>query len=151
MNLFTIRALCLVAAALATFGLVALRAEESHWHTDMQEALKQAQKEKKRVLLYYSGSDWCPWCKKAQEELLSTPQFQQYAARNLILLHVDFPRKKQLPEEQLKKNNLIKEKYALAGFPTFVVLTNEGGVLDVLNYKQGGPGPFLAELEKSRR
>src|SRR6478609_8211905 len=49
----------------------------------------------KLVLLNFTGSDWCGYCKHMQAEIFSKPQFQDYAAKNLVLVELDFPRFKQ--------------------------------------------------------
>src|SRR5260370_38449284 len=92
--------------------------------TDLAAALAKAKAEQKMVLLDFTGSDWCGWCIKFNKEGLSQSAFTDYAAKNLVLVEVDFPRKKQ-PGANLKKaNHALQDKNKIDGFPTFVALKN---------------------------
>ena len=54
-----------------------------HWYTNIDEAVKVAQKEDKPILLQFSGSDWCKWCIKLNNEVLHTKEFADYAKDNM--------------------------------------------------------------------
>jgi len=96
----------------------------------------------------FTGSDWCPWCIKLTKEVFSQPEFADYAKKNLVLVEVDFPRKKKLSAEQKKANDALQQKYRIDGYPTIIVLNGEGKKIGELSYMPGGPKAFLAELEK---
>ena len=101
-------------------------AEESRWLTDLPEALKAAKPDGKIVLLNFTGSDWCYFCKKLEREVFSTQEFKNYAGANLVLMTVDFPRSKQQEEGVKKRNAALKDQYRIRGFPTLVFLDDEG-------------------------
>jgi protein disulfide-isomerase len=42
-----------------------------------------------------------------QKEVFQTPFFTQWAKENVILVELDFPRKKQLPDELRKQNQTM--------------------------------------------
>ncbi len=121
------------------------------WMTDAKQALTKAKSEQKLVLLNFTGSDWCPWCIRLDKEVFSTPEFAAYANTNLVLVLVDFPRKKQLAKEQQQANRALAAKYGIKGYPTLVILDSAGNRLGDLGYKPGGPSWFIAELEKLRQ
>jgi protein disulfide-isomerase len=120
---------------------------ESSWVTDYKKAQEDAKAGKKLVLLEFTGSDWCGWCMKLDKEVFSTPEFQNYASRNLILVKVDFPRRRPQTEALKKQNEQLAQKYDIQGFPTIIVLNGQGEKLGELGYMEGGPSPFLAKLE----
>src|SRR5690349_5866789 len=95
-----------VVSALALYS-----ASAGEWLTDVPTAQAQAKKEGKLVLLDFTGSDWCGWCIKFKSEVLDTKEFKDYADKNLVLVEVDFPRKKELSAELKKANAALKEKY----------------------------------------
>ena len=64
---------------------------ESAWLTDLAAAKKQAAEEKKPILMFFTGSDWCGWCIKLHEDVLDKKEFQDFAKENVILLELDFP------------------------------------------------------------
>ncbi len=116
--------------------------------TDLPKAEAKAKAENKLVMMDFTGSDWCPWCIKLNKEVFSTPEFGQYAAKNIVPVEVDFPRSKAQSAEQKKANQALQEKYKVEGYPTVVVLNSEGQKIGELGYEPGGPKPFIAKLEK---
>jgi thioredoxin-related protein len=122
---------------------------EAAWLTDLPQAQAEAKTENKIVLMDFTGSDWCPWCIKFKQEVLDTPQFQQYAAKNVVLVEVDYPRKKVQSDDLKKANAALKDQYKVDGFPTLVVLDKNGKEIGrQIGYEDGGPTAFIAKLEK---
>ncbi len=139
----------LMVGLLACLALAALRASESDWMTDLSKAQAKAKAEKKLVLMDFTGSDWCPPCMKLKSEVFATTEFADYAKKNLVLVELDFPRKKQQSAEQKQANQALASKYKVEAYPTIIVLNAEGKKIDELvGYQPGGPKPFLERLEK---
>ena len=138
--------LCL-ASLIAAMGF--LRASASDWTTDYRAALKQAQAQNKLVLLDFTGSDWCGYCKLLDKEVLSRSAFQRYADRNYILVTVDFPHAKQLPADLKRQNDALNKRFKIVGFPTLIVLNAKGGELGrSVGYPPGtGPSATIAKLK----
>lgn len=118
------------------------------WLTDLPGAMARAQKEQKAVLLYFTGSDWCPWCQKLRSEVFDRFEFACYAAGNLIMVEVDFPRRKRISLDQLNANYALASKYGIGGYPTVILLNSDGVVLGKCSYVEGGVGPFVATIER---
>ncbi|HUA68763.1 MAG TPA: thioredoxin family protein, partial [Candidatus Saccharimonadales bacterium] len=59
----------------ACFALLRVSAADLNWLTDVPKAEAQAKTENKLVLLDFTGSDWCIWCKKLDEDTFSKPEF----------------------------------------------------------------------------
>ncbi|MCA1797553.1 MAG: thioredoxin family protein, partial [Geobacteraceae bacterium] len=74
------------------------------WHSDIDKARKIAAENNKHLLLDFTGSDWCPWCIKLDEKVFSTPEFAEFATGNLVLVKIDFPKRKQLSQAQEQSN-----------------------------------------------
>src|SRR5437667_12424508 len=72
---------------------------ESGWLNDYKKAQEEAKASNKFLLLNFTGSDWCGWCIKFDREVLSQPQFKDYARDNLVLVELDFPRAKSQSDE----------------------------------------------------
>lgn len=129
---------------------VANKSGPALWRHDFQGALKQARSDGALVLMNFTGSDWCPSCIKMERDVLSTPAFAAYAAKKLQLVKVDFPRHTVLPEDQKRANNALAETFKVEAFPTFVLVSSDGRELGrAVGYVQGGPGGFIAFLERS--
>lgn len=136
-----------VAALALLLGLGSARADAT-WLTDFQKAQAEAKAGHKLILLEFTGSDWCIWCIRLEAEVFSQPEFADFAKKNLVLVRADFPRAKPLSAEVRKQNQELAQRYEIGGFPTIVVLNEEGKQVGLLGYVPGGPGPFLDELKK---
>jgi len=102
------------------------------WLTSLETGLEYAKKEKKGVLVLFTGSDWCPPCKKLHHEVLESEDFLKFAKKNLVLVEMDFPRKQknQLEKEQKIYNNSLKRKFNIRGFPSVIILDKDGKELE---------------------
>jgi thioredoxin-related protein len=142
----------LFAAAACLFLAASFTRAESGWVNDYKKARQEATANHKFVLLDFTGSDWCGWCRKFDKEIWSQPQFKDYARENLVLVEVDFPRAKPQSVELRKQNQELAQQYEVQGFPTIVVLNGNGEkVWQYDGYFPGGPDAFIAELEKLRK
>ncbi len=125
---------------------------ESTWLSDYKKAQQEAKASNKFLLLDFTGSDWCGWCKRLEQEILSQSQFENYARENLVLLEVDFPRAKPQSPELRKQNQELAQQYQIEGFPTIVVLNGDGQKLwQYDGYFPDGLEAFIAQLEKLRK
>ena len=135
-------------AVLAATVFWQVNAAESAWLTDLPKAQAQAKSENKIVLMDFTGSDWCGWCIKFKKEVLDTPAFQAYAAKNVVLVELDYPNKKVQSADLKKANAALKDQYKIEGFPTLVVLDKAGKEIGrQVGYSEGGPKAFIAKLE----
>jgi protein disulfide-isomerase len=121
------------------------------WLTSYEKAQKEAQSGNKLLLMDFTGSDWCGWCIMLDREVFSKPEFKDYASKNLVLLELDFPRSKQMPAATAAQNRQLAIQYQIQVFPTVLVLDGKGKVVGTLGYVRGGPGAFIAQLEKLRQ
>jgi uncharacterized protein YyaL (SSP411 family) len=129
-----------------------LQAADLTWLTSVPDAQAQAKKESKLVLLDFTGSDWCSWCKKLDAEVFSQPQFADYAKKNLVLVEVDFPAQKKLDAALVKANNALKDKYKITGYPTLIVLKPDSTVVwTQVGYMEGGPKAVIAKLDEAKK
>jgi thioredoxin-related protein len=143
-KLFLLCAIIFVSAGFAS--------AEVSWLTDYAAAKAKAKSDNKLVLLEFTGSDWCGYCKRMQAEIFSKPQFQDYAAKNLVLVELDFPRAKPQSDEVRRQNMKLASEYEIEGFPTLIVLSPEGKrVGNFFGYIEGGPDAIIAALEKLRK
>jgi len=146
-----LRLILLAGPALLFLILLCARAE-SAWLNDYKKAQEEAKTSHKFLLIDFTGSDWCGWCKKLDKEILSQSQFKDYARMNLVLLEVDFPRAKAQNAELRKQNQELAQHYQVGGFPTIVVLNGDGQKLwQYDGYFADGTAAFIAQLEKLRK
>jgi thioredoxin-related protein len=100
---------------------------ELNWISSYKEALKKSKLEKKPVLIYFTGSDWCGPCKILDDQLFHTDKFKSLSDKDLVLLEVDIPRRKDLLDpEKMSENLYLKAKYKVKSFPTLMVVNHRG-------------------------
>lgn len=125
------------------------------WGDNLEIAKEDAQKNKKQIILYFSGSDWCGPCIKLKQEVFESEDFQAYAKDHLSLVRADFPRmkKNQLSKQQSAYNEKLAEKYNPNGkFPFTLLLNAEGKILkDWDGYPRGLDTKNMIEQIKASR
>ncbi|HVU26595.1 MAG TPA: thioredoxin family protein [Verrucomicrobiae bacterium] len=137
---------------LACGALLKASAVELNWLTDVPKAQAQAKTENKLVLLDFTGSDWCGWCIKLDNDTFSKPEFADYAKKNLVLVQLDYPNKKPQSDELKKANATLQKKYNIEGFPTLIALKADGTVVwQQVGYLPGGPTALIAKLEEAKK
>ena len=126
---------------------VASEKSDNLWQTDFIAAQAQAIKEKKLLLLDFTGSDWCGWCTKLKKEVFSQELFKKEAPKDFVLVELDFPQKSQLDEKLTKQNQALSKFYAISGFPAIVLTDTEGVEFARTGYQAGGPQAYLDHLQ----
>ena len=135
-----------------TLAAVATAAADIEWLTDYKKAQEEAKSANKVVLVEFTGSDWCPPCIKLKREVFDKREFQEYAAKNYVLLEIDFPRAKAQSEEARHQNEELAMKFGVRVFPTTLLIDGEGKPIVILEgYPPGGVNAFIDELEKRRK
>lgn len=119
------------------------------WTSDYQEAVKLSKKTDKPILMNFTGSDWCGWCIRLKNEVFSKEEFVKYADENLILLELDFPKRKAISAELKLQNSELAKKHGVRGFPTIVMINGNEEVLFKGGYKAGGPIPYVETLKNA--
>ncbi|MDB6125661.1 MAG: trxA [Pedosphaera sp.] len=120
----------------------------AEWLTDVPTALAKAKRENKFVLLDFTGSDWCGWCIRLKKEVFDQPAFATFADANLVLVELDFPEHKAQSPALKQANANLARTYGIRGYPTVIILDANGKTIEKTGYIKGGPGAFIANLEK---
>lgn len=92
------------------------------WYTDMMKADEISKTSGKPIFAFFTGSDWCGWCHKLQNDVFSKKSFIDWANKNVVLVELDFPRKKQLPPELAQQNMGLQQALQVQGYPTVWLL-----------------------------
>ena len=138
----------LLLSSLAVLGFTATARANETWLTDLNAAKVQATQENKKLLLDFTGSDWCYYCKKLDAEVFATPEFQAYA-KNYILVRLDYPRHKEQPATEKAQNAALGKQFNINGYPTVILLDATGQELKrEEGYNPGsGPKAYLTDLD----
>lgn len=142
--------MCYKKVLIAVFLLFGFTSYSQNWLTNIDGAKQVAQDENKKIVLVFSGSDWCAPCMKLENEIWKSEKFIAFSKENYILLKADFPRRKKnaLSKEQQEHNNALAESYNKMGyFPFVVVMDAHGKVLGELGYQKVSPQEYINVLE----
>ena len=120
----------------------------SPWCADFDVAMKRAQKEGKNLLVDFTGSDWCGWCMKLDEEVFQKKEFLDAVKDKFVLVALDYPRKEPAKSKvpNPERNAEVASMYGVGGYPTVLLLTPEGDMFGQTGYEEGGPVNYVNNL-----
>ncbi|MGZ0655958.1 thioredoxin family protein [Coraliomargarita sp. W4R53] len=137
----------LITALFSLLGLQASLSAGEGWMTDFNAAKAKAAAENKPLLVDFTGSDWCGWCIKLKEEVFSQTAFQEYAQDELVLVELDFPQGKPQSAELKEQNATLAQQYGIRGFPTILILSPEGELIEKTGYRRGGADQYVDHIQ----
>ena len=121
-----------------------------NWVTNYENAIAIAGNEGKHILIDFTGSDWCPPCIKMKKDIFDKQTFKDYTGDKLVLIELDFPRKKKLDKFISEQNDQLLKKYAVRAFPTIILLNPKGKeITRHVGYKAGGGENYLRYIESN--
>ena len=124
-----------------------------NWFTNFDEAKQEAAKSDKKIMLYFSGSDWCRPCILLKKKVFETEEFKKFANENLTIAMFDFPArdKNKLAQAQTEHNEKMAELYNPEGnFPQIVLLSNKGEkIIEFAGYGNESAEDYISKLEKA--
>lgn len=120
-------------------------ADAAAWMKNLDQALAEAKDSKRLVFVEFTGSDWCPPCKRLDAEVYSKPEFIKAATQEFVLVKLDFPKKKPQSAEEATHNKAVADRFKVASYPTVLVLDPSSGkeLMRHSGYVAGGPEVFL--------
>ncbi len=95
------------------------------WYTDLAEAHEAAEKEKKPIFGFFTGSDWCGWCHKLQREVFAKQEFIDWAKKTVVLMEIDFPKKTAQSPELRTQNQNYQRALGVSGYPTIWLFNSD--------------------------
>jgi protein disulfide-isomerase len=81
---------------------------------------------------------------KQNKDVFEQAAFEDYAKDKLVLVKLDFPRRKEQAQEIKERNQQLAAQYEVQGFPTIILLSPDGKELArEVGYKGGGVPGFI--------
>ena len=139
-------------ALFAASSLSAQDASQGKWYDDYDLAVEAAKREKKDLLVDFTGSDWCGWCIRLHKEVFDHAAFDAGVKDHFILVALDFPRGEEAKAKvpNAARNSELQMKYSVQGFPTILLMDAAGEVYGKTGYQAGGPEKYVESLDKMR-
>jgi thiol-disulfide isomerase/thioredoxin len=91
------------------------------WVVSLEDAYQESKKTGKPIMANFTGSDWCGWCRRLADSVFVKPEFHKWADENVVLLELDFPKRKQVPQDIREQNFKLKQSFQVRGYPTIWV------------------------------
>lgn len=120
------------------------------WQYNLDTAIEKAKEQDKKVLVYFTGSDWCAPCKMLKKDLFETTEFKN-VSDNYIWVYIDMPRNQDLltPDQLSYNKQIVSKQNKRKVFPLFQVLNKKGKVLDEYSgYAMNGDIRYHMQLLK---
>ena len=104
-----------------------VKTNDNGWLLNYEDVHAKSIKENKPIMANFTGSDWCGWCKKLKKAVFDTEVFQQWAAENVILFELDYPRRTAQDPEIRKQNQELQQTFrgVVRGYPTVLIFDIE--------------------------
>jgi protein disulfide-isomerase len=150
-----VRQLTVACIGILGFASAGLGAEPNAiWIEDFTVARQAAQQHGKDLLILFTGSDWCPYCTKLDDQILSREPFKREAAKEFIFVRLDYPRTRPqdpaIKAQNQKLGDLYSSRFNLQGFPTIYLADPNGAPYAQTGLNEMGPGQYAEQLHAIR-
>ncbi|MEX2606859.1 MAG: hypothetical protein WD708_05895 [Kiritimatiellia bacterium] len=78
--------------------------------------------------------------------MLSKKEFEEYAEKELVLMEVDFPKKKKQSSSLKKANQKLQSDYKIRGYPTLLLMDGEGKVISSISTGARSPEDLIKTI-----
>jgi len=118
------------------------------WVMDFDKAKETARSEGKDLLINFTGSDWCGWCKRLDGEVFSKQIFHERTGSQFVYVFLDFPSGEEAQNKVIdpELNNKLREEFDVQGFPTIMLTDANGRPYGRTGYQEGGPEKYLEHV-----
>ncbi|MFY7740779.1 MAG: thioredoxin family protein [Flavobacterium sp.] len=118
--------------------------EKLTWHTNIDEAIAVSKIENKPLFLFFTGSDWCGWCIRLQNEVFKTPEFIAWAKEKVVLVELDFPRRTPQSDALKIQNSQLQQFFQVRGYPNVRIVKAGAPIDGKTSFEQLGETGYLA-------
>lgn len=94
------------------------QAENEGWLVNLEEAYALSKETNKPIMANFTGSDWCGWCKRLTASVFAKKEFETWADENVVLLELDYPKRKKLPADIQQQNAGLQQAFKIQGYPS---------------------------------
>jgi len=117
---------------------------EKLWYTEVDKAINISKITGKPIFVFFTGKEWCSWCKKLDYQVLKQEGFINYAKENLVLLELDFPKgKRDLPFKQIE----LARKFRIQAYPTVILMDSHKNQLGRTGYQNLSPEKYAEHIK----
>ncbi len=111
-------------------------AEAVYWHESWEAAVSESRVKGRPIVADFTGSDWCHWCTKLKQDVFESATFREWARENVVLLEVDYPKRKPQASDIKLQNEQLATRYRISSYPTVLMLAADGQVIGQVKYQK---------------
>lgn len=121
---------------------------KARWQSKFSKAQAEAKETGLPILMLFTGTEWCPYCVKLEDQVFAEKEFKTFANQNLVLLMLDY----EAGGTRDKELNKLKSEYGVSGFPTYFLTDASGSKLAKGGYRaEINPEQFEAWVKKAQK
>ncbi|MFC4994398.1 thioredoxin family protein [Rubritalea tangerina] len=142
-------------APMAALDAIWEKGPVDNWYESYNAAMREARKEGKPVILWFTNSRSNTIARALSDELFSTSSFEDWAEDNVILLRVDSnvvdddERRKDAKRKYVAR---LRKQYKVLGAPVVLMLSPRGSQFGkYVGYKTGDPEFYFGRLKNAHR
>ncbi len=115
------------------------------WLLDFEAAKAEAARDKKRILILFTGTDWCAPCQEFQAQVAHNPEFLKTFSPSFVFLKINWLRNTPQPPAEAEQATRLRQQYGIASFPSLLVLAADGTQLTRVDTSKGRPASSTAD------
>jgi protein disulfide-isomerase len=116
------------------------------WFVNFEAAKAEAAATRRRLLVLFTGSDWCPGCIKFEEEVANSPDFLSFTSVSFVLLRLDYPRELPQPPELREQNRALRKRFEINVYPSLLILDADGNEPVKVDFSKPRPADNYADF-----
>ena len=122
------------------------------WEPDYKKALAKAKAEGKDLFINFTGSDWCGYCIKLEEEVFSKKAFADLANDHFVFVFLDSPRAEDLKAKVVdtELRDALEKKHGVKGYPTLILTTSDETPFAKASFQRTGPEGYWKYIKELR-
>ena len=120
--------------------------------SDYDAALTKARADGRKILAVFTGRDLSVWCRKMEREVLSKPEFRDFATNEYELVLLDFTQGGKRQAKKVRQRNAdLQKKFKVQDFPAVLVIDANEKIIMRTGYEKGGATKWIAKFRENLR
>ena len=120
--------------------------------SDYDAALKKAKADGRKILAVFTGRNLTVWCRKMECEVLSKPEFRDFATNEYELVLLDFTQGGNQQAEKIRLRNAdLQKKFNVQDFPAVLVIDANEKIIMRTGYEKGGATSWIVKFRENLR
>jgi hypothetical protein len=126
------------------------------WFTDFAAAQAEAVASKRRLLVLFTGSDWCPACIEFEANVAHAEDILNVTRAAFVLVRLDYPHDAPQSPALRAQNEELRTRYGVGSYPSLLVISADGAKSSRVNNEISRPADgaldyYVQAVDEARR